>query len=191
MSKVIKQMEMTSLQATFKDVRDMVLLSVTGLNSIADNQVRLALRKKGIRLQMVKNSLTRRIFADMGVKIAKGWEGPTTLAWGGSSVAELSKEISPLLKKYEKNFKVKSAVADGQEVTFEQALKMPTKAEIIGTILAMILGPGSQIAGQIAGPASQIAGQLKTLSEKKPEEQPAAAEAAPAATEAAPAAAAH
>src|SRR5271155_4158144 len=110
MSKVIKQMEIQALEATFKDVRDMVLLSVTGLNSIADNQVRLALRKKGIRLQVVKNSLTRRVFADMGMNIAKGWEGPTTVAWGGPSIAELSKEINPLLKKYEKNFKVKSAV---------------------------------------------------------------------------------
>ena len=104
------------------------------------------------------------------MNITKGWEGPTTLAWGGSSVAELSKEISPLLKKYEKHFVAKGAIAEGQEVTFEQALKMPTRAELIGLLLAMILGPGSQIAGQIAGPAAQIAGQLKTLSEKKPEE---------------------
>jgi len=175
MSKVIKQMEMQSLQTVFKDVRDMVLLSVTSLNSIADNQVRLALRKKGIRLQVVKNSLTRRVFADMGMKIDKGWEGPTTVAWGGPSVKDLTKEIDPLLKKYEKNFKVKSAVADGQEITYEQARTMPTKADLIGTILAMILGPGSQIAGQIIGPAAQIAGQLKTLSEKKPEEPAAAA----------------
>src|ERR1700722_3544341 len=121
MSKFIKNMEMEALKSTFKDVRDMVLLSITGLGSIADNQVRLGLRKKGIRLQVVKNSLTRRVFADMGMPIATGWEGPTTLAWGGTSVVDLSKEISPLLKKYEKNFKVKGAVADGQEVTFELA----------------------------------------------------------------------
>ena len=37
---------------------------------------------------MVKNSLTRRVFGDMGMKIDKGWEGPTTLAWGGASVAD-------------------------------------------------------------------------------------------------------
>jgi large subunit ribosomal protein L10 len=170
MSKVIKQMEMDSLKTTFKDVRDMVLLSVTGLDAIADNQVRLGLRKKGIRLQVVKNSLTRRVFADLGINLAAGWEGPTTLAFGGDSVKDLTKEIDPLLKKYEKQLKAKAAVADGQEITYEQARTMPTKADLISTILAMILGPGSQIAGQIAGPAAQIAGQLKTLSEKKPEE---------------------
>ncbi len=180
MSKVIKQMEMTTLKSTFKDVRDMVLLSVGGLNSVADNQVRLGLRKKGIHLQVVKNSLARRVFSELGVNIATGWEGPTTVAWGSGSVAELSKELSLLVKKYEKNLKVKSAVAEGQEVTFEQALKMPTKAELVGTLLAMILGPGSQIAAQLVGPASQLAGQLKALEEKQKAE-PAQAEPAPAA----------
>ena len=178
MSKVIKQMEIQSLQTVFKDVRDMVLLSVTGLNSIADNQVRLALRKKGIRLQVVKNSLTRRVFAEMGMKIDKGWEGPTTVAWGGSSVAELSKEISPLLKKYEKNFKVKSAVADGQEVTFDLALKMPTRAESLGRVISLALSPARRLAAQILGPAAQVAGQIKSLKDRK-EPEPAAAPAEP------------
>jgi large subunit ribosomal protein L10 len=184
MSKVIKQMEMSSLKTTFKDVRDMVLLSVVGLNSIADNQVRLALRKKGIRLQMVKNSLTRRVFADMGMKIDKGWEGPTTLAWGGSSVAELSKEISPLLKKYEKIIKVKGVVADGQEVSFELALKMPTRAEALGRIITLALSPARRLASQILGPASQVAGQIKSLKDRK---EPEAAAPAPAAAEPTPA----
>ena len=83
--------------------------------------MRLALRKKGIRLQVVKNSLARRVFAEMGVKIAKGWEGPTTVAWGGDSMAELSKEIETCSQEVREEFKVKSAVAEGQEITFDQA----------------------------------------------------------------------
>jgi hypothetical protein len=72
---------------------------------------------------------------------------------------------------------VKSAIADGQEVPFAVALKMPTKQELQSQILGMILSVGSQIASQIVGPATDIAGQLKTLSEKK-EEEPAPAPAA-------------
>ena len=172
MSKKIKQMEMDALKNTFKDVRDLVVLTASGVNCQADNQLRMTLRKRNIRLQMVKNSLTKRVFGDLGIKLDGIWEGSTLIAWGADSVAELSKSIAELLRKNEK-VKVKKAVAEGQEVAFDLALKMPTRAEAIGTILAMILGPGAQIAGQIAGPAGQIAGQLKTLSEKKPEETPA------------------
>ena len=53
MSKQVKQMQMDVLRGTFKDVRDMVFLNVVGLNAIADNQIRLGLRKKGIRADLV------------------------------------------------------------------------------------------------------------------------------------------
>src|SRR4051812_25068433 len=99
MSKQIKQMEMDSLKTSFQGVRDLVLLSVSGLSCQADNQMRLALRKKNIRLQMVKNSLTRRVFDEAGIRINKPWQGPTTMAWGAESIADLSKEIEALAKK--------------------------------------------------------------------------------------------
>jgi len=180
MSKAIKHMEMSALKNSFGDTKNFVFLSVTGLNSIVDNQVRLALRKKGIRMQMIKNSLARKVFADLGMTIEKGWEGPTTVAWGGNSVAELSKELSGVIKKYEKHVKAKSAVAEGQEITFEQATKMPTKQEILSTIIGMIMSPASQIASQLGAPASQIASQIKQIVENK-EKEGAEKEGAPAA----------
>src|SRR5262245_432998 len=94
MSKQIKQMEMDALKQAFQDVRDMVVLSVSGLNATADNQLRLGLRKKNIHLRVVKNSLARRVFTELGIKTSDPyWEGPTTLAWGAGSLADLSKEI--------------------------------------------------------------------------------------------------
>jgi large subunit ribosomal protein L10 len=177
MSKVIKQMQMEALRTTFQGVRDLVLLSLSKVDGVTENKLRLDLRKKKIYLHMVKNSLVRRVFSEVGIKLNTGWEGPTLMAWGGDSLADLSKTLDGILTKDAKlkdKIKPKAAVAEGQEVTFEQAKAMPTRTEAIGTILGMILSPGSQIAGQIIGPAAQIAGQIKTLSEKKPEEAPAA-----------------
>jgi large subunit ribosomal protein L10 len=173
MSKQIKQMEMDALGKTFREVRDLVALSVSGLDSRADNQLRLSLRKKNIRLQVVKNSLARRVLGEMGITAEKFWDGPTTLAWGASSLAELSRELDEVRKKHEKAIKPKGAVADGQAVTFEQALKMPTKAEAIGRVVMLALAPASRLLSQIKGPASQVAGQIKTLSEKAEGEKPA------------------
>ena len=81
MSKQIKQMEMDALKATFQDVRDLVVLSVRGLNCHADHTLRTALRKKSVSLQVVKNSLTSKVFGDMGMAAgvnAPYWTGPTT-----------------------------------------------------------------------------------------------------------------
>jgi large subunit ribosomal protein L10 len=174
MSKVIKQMQMDALKADFKGVRDMVLLNVVGLGAIPENQIRLNLRKKGIRLQMVKNSLARRVFGDMGLQVNSVSEGSTTVAWGGTSVAELSKEIEAIVKKHEKKMKVKVAIADGQEVPFAVALKMPTRAEALGRVVMLALAPARRVAAQIVGPASQVCGQIKGIKDMKKDEAPAA-----------------
>ena len=179
MSKQIKQMEMDNLKATFRDVRDLVVLSVTKQDCHADTQVRAALRKKNIRFKMVKNSLARRVFDELGIKGNRLWEGSTFFAWGSSSIADLSKELDALIKKNDK-LKVKGAIAEGLEVTFQQALAMPTRAEAIGRIVSLALSPAARLVSQILAPASTLAGQIKTLAEKGSAEGAPAAESAPA-----------
>jgi large subunit ribosomal protein L10 len=162
-------MEMDALKKTFQDVRDMVLMSASGVSCQADNQLRQLLRKKKIRLQVVKNSLTRRVFDELGMKVSQCWEGPTLVAWGAGSLAELSRELEGAIKKNEK-IKVKKAVSEGQELEFAQALKMPTRAEAIGRVVSLVLSPASRLVSQIQGPGARIAGQIKTLKEKAPAE---------------------
>jgi len=187
MSKVIKQMDMDALKRTFQDVRDLVVLSVKGLNSLGEYTLRANLRKKKIRLQMVKNSLTRKVFSEIGMDFGADspfWVNTTILAWGANSVAELSRAIDGELKDkkranlYKDKVTIKGAVADGQAVSFDLALKMPTREEAISQILGLILSPGAQIAGCLIGPGGSVAGQIATLAEKKEEEAP--AEGAPA-----------
>src|SRR5262249_46353478 len=150
MSKAIKQMEMNALGQTFKEVRDLVLLTASGVNAQTENQTRLALRKKNIRLQVVKKSLVQRVFSGLGINIKSetSWTGPTVVAWGGSSLAELSREPDSLKKKNDK-IKVKPAVSDGQEVTFEQAKHMPTKPEAIGRVISLAISPATRLVSQI------------------------------------------
>jgi large subunit ribosomal protein L10 len=165
MSKQIKQMEMDSLRKTFAEVRDLVYLSATGVDAQADNQIRLGLRKKNIRLQVVKNSLARRVFNDLGIAGTKPWEGPTLVAWGAGSLAELSRELEAILKKNEK-IKPKLAIAEGQEVSFKQALSMPTRSEAIGRIVSLVMSPAARLLAQIQSPGGRLVGQIKTIAEK-------------------------
>lgn len=167
MSKVIKQMQMDDLRKSFKDVRDLVFLNVVGLDSVTDNQLRLGLRKKGIRMQVVKNTLARKVLGENGLTVEKGWEGATTIAWGGTSIAGLAKELQDIVKKHDKFIKVKTAIADGQEVSFDVAVKMPTREQAIGEVIALALGAGSRLVGAILGPGATLASQLKSIEEKK------------------------
>jgi large subunit ribosomal protein L10 len=181
MSKVIKQMQMDALKDTFKDVRDMVVLSVKGLSAQGETQFRAALRKKSVRLQMVKNSFTRRVFGELGFEVPEDspyWAGTTVLAWATNeniSVSELSKSIDGELKGpktaplYKERVTVKGAIVDGRPMAYEQALKIPTRAEAIGRVVGLAMSAASRLVGQILGPAAGVAGQVKTKSEEKAE----------------------
>ncbi|CAN5178717.1 hypothetical protein BH10PLA2_BH10PLA2_09400 [soil metagenome] len=174
MSKVIKQMEMDALKDAFKDVRDMVVLSSEKLTAQIDYGVRSALRKKNIRVQMVKNTLARRVFGDLGMNVSSCWSGVTLVAWGGTSLAELSKDVDALVKKNSKLLKVKAAVSEGLEIDFRIALSMPTRSEAIARVVGLALAPASRLVGQLNAPGARISSQLKTLSEKtETAEQPA------------------
>jgi large subunit ribosomal protein L10 len=170
MSKSIKQMQMDALKKTFAEVRDMVFLSYSGIPATAENQMRLALRKKKIRLHMVKNSLAGRVLKDLGFAgdFSAVLQGPTILAWGSSSIADLSKELDTWIKK-NKQITPKAAMADGAMVSFDQAKKFPTRVESLSRIAGMVIGPASRILGQLRGPASTVAGQVKQLADRKPE----------------------
>jgi large subunit ribosomal protein L10 len=171
------------LEKTFSTVRDLVLITPSKVDSTLDFNFRKQLRDKKVKVQMVKNSLVKRVFEAGGIKLeGKTWTGTTLIAWGPESIKDLSKAVDGLIKDIEKKdpkakekFKVKAAIADGQLVTMDMALKMPTRLEAIGEIIGMILGPASSIAGCLIAPGGQVASQIATIAERKEEAAPAAA----------------
>jgi len=171
MSKQVKQMQMDALAKAFGGVRDFVVFSASGIDATTENNIRIGLRKKNVTMMTVKNSLMRRVFADSGITLDDAtWTGPTTIAWGGESVKDLSREIEKALLKNDKTkdkVKMKTALAEGQQVPFAKALTMPTRKEAIGEIIGAILGAAGSIAAALTGPASQVASQIQTISEKK------------------------
>lgn len=170
MSKFVKEMQMQVLRDTFQDTRDLVLINPGPLDAITENKLRLDLRKQDIRLMLVKNSLARKVFGEMGVELNDCWAGPTLLAWGGDSVAGLSKALQKTFKEH-KAVEFKTALADGSQVTFEQATKMPTREEAIGRVVQLILSPGANLLAKIKGPGGQLAAQIKSIAdEEKPPE---------------------
>jgi len=177
MSKQVKQMQMDALAKDFAGVSELVLLTISGVDAQTENAMRLTLRKKNVRLQMVKNSLFRRVFTSTSTLPEETWNGPTVIAWGGDSLKGLSKEIETFLKdvKLKDKLKVKTAFAEGQPLPFAKALTMPTRLEAIGEVVAALMGPANSIASALTAAAGELASQLQTIAEKAPEGEPAPA----------------
>jgi ribosomal protein L10 len=181
MSKKIKDLELQALRANLGGVRDFVALEPIKVDSATDFEFRKKLRAKDIKVQMVKNSFAKKVFADGGITTDATWSGTTLLCWGADSVKSLATSVDQAVKEAKKDpkapekFKVKTAVADGQVVSFDVAKTLPTRKEAIGELLAAILGPGGAVVGCLVGPANQLAGCVAAVEEKNKDAAPTAA----------------
>jgi len=175
MSKKVKGLITNELTAKFKGVDTVAVISPRGIDGLKNNQLRRRLREKGLRMTVVKNSLARR--ATNGSKLAgfeKLLDGPSALIHGNASVAAMARFLIEEKKKDEK-LQVHGLFFDGElyqgEKGIEQASKLPTREEAIGSLVAMILGPGRRLAGSIKGPGGRLGAVLKTVEEKAKEKE--------------------
>ena len=83
MSKKIKELELSALRKSIGGVKDFVILEPLKVDAATDFEFRKKLREKKCKVQLVKNSLARKIFEEGGLKV-DAWSGPTLLIWGDS-----------------------------------------------------------------------------------------------------------
>src|SRR5262245_46863125 len=98
MSKKIKEFELQSLKASLGGVRDFVALEPMKVDSATDFEFRKKLRAKDIKVQMVKNSFAKKVFADGGIQTDSTWVGSTLVCWGGDSVKTLANSVDQAVK---------------------------------------------------------------------------------------------
>jgi len=172
MSKYVKELMMDQLRTELDGDRSVLILDLKGLDAIAEYQFRRDLRKKSIKMRVLRNTLARRVFEDMGIGgLSRFLEGPSVAVWGGDGVAELAKEISTQVKKLKKP-EIKGGSVDGTVIGPEQLediTKLPSREALIGRVVSLALAPVNRVISLANAPASGLLGQLKTLSEGAPE----------------------
>jgi large subunit ribosomal protein L10 len=192
MSKYVKELMMDQLKTELDGDKSVLILDLKGLDAIAEFQFRRDLRKKSIKMRVLRNTLARRVFDDMGIGgLSRFLEGPSVAVWGGAGVAELAKEIFDQVKKLKKP-EIKGGSVDGTVIGPEQVediTKLPSREALIGRVVSLALAPAARVVSLANAPASGLLGQLKTLAEGAPDDEAtpeAEGDAAPTEGEAAP-----
>jgi large subunit ribosomal protein L10 len=169
MSKYVKELMMDQLRTELDGANSVLILDFKGLDAVAENRLRLDLRKKKIRLRALKNTLARRVFAEMGLAgLDQFLTGPSVAIWGGEGIAELTKEISGQVKKLKKP-EIKGGAVDGVVIgpqQVEEITKLPSREVLIGQLLGLALSPAQQVIALANAPASTLVGQLEALAER-------------------------
>ncbi len=146
-----------------------VVVANKGLTVDDMSGLRTELRNAGASMKVVKNRLAKIAIKDRDQNaISNLFEGPTAIVFAEDPVAP-----AKIVEKFAKGndaLEIKGG-AMGVEILDQAGVKalaaMPSREELIASLVTAVMSPATNIASAIGAPASDIAGILKTLEERE------------------------
>jgi large subunit ribosomal protein L10 len=166
-----KEQIIADVQGKISRAKGMFFTDFTGITVEQITELRRDFRKAGIEYQVVKNTLARKALENIAGydKIDSNLVGPTGVAFSFNDPVAPAKIIK---KFYEKNEKLscKVCVIDGQVfegAKLDEFAKLPTRNEIISSILGSIQSPISGIVGAVQAVLRDLVGVIQEIEKKK------------------------
>lgn len=134
-----KQEEVSKLAEKMKEAKLILLTNYRGITVDADTQLRRDLRAAKAEYKIIKNNITKRALAEIGIEgLEDKLEGPTAVIICSEDYLEPSKAIYNFTKDNE-FYQIKGGVVDGEVKTPEEIVtlaKLPSRE----TLLSMLAG---------------------------------------------------
>ena len=167
-----KQQRVEELTSELKGATTYVFVATRGLTVAQDTEMRSELRKAGVKFEVIKNTVLRRVFAELGFEgLDDVFKGPTAVGYSEDIIAP-----AKVLAKYSKDIEpmeIKGGIIDGKVASLDEVMA-----------LSQVPDPATlqtQVAYSLLFPFTKLAMLVKAVAEKKQEEGGEAA--APAAEE--------
>lgn len=166
----LKKQVVEEIKEKIQNSKSVVLVKFNGLSVAEDTELRREFRKNNVEYKVLKNTLIRRAFNDLGVTdFDDDLNGPTSVAFGTDETGA-SKVIIDAAKKYESKVIVKCAYVDGGRVD-EKGVKalasMPSKEELVAKMLGSLQAPISNFVGVLSAMPRSLVIALNAVAEKK------------------------
>jgi len=171
MNKSEKEQAVAEIQEKISKAQGMFFTDFAGINVEQMTELRREFRKSGIEYKVVKNTL-----AKLALKNVSGYDkvfdklvGPTGIAFAYDDPAAPAKIIQKFKEKNEK-FNVKACIIektvyDGSKL--KELAALPTRAEVVASILGSLNSPISGIVGTINAVMRDVVGILDAIEKKK------------------------
>jgi large subunit ribosomal protein L10 len=174
MTKEEKVLEIDSLTTRLKDVKNLYITDIAGLNALETSNLRRMCFKAGSKLSVVKNTLLERAMTSSGKdfgELKDLLKGNTSLMFSesGNGPAKIIKDFrkksdKPILK----GAFIEETVYIGDD-QINQLVALKSKEEVIGDIISLLQSPAKNLISALKSGGGKVSGILKSLSERNPE----------------------
>ncbi len=165
-----KKLVVEEIKQKIQEAKSVVFVKFNGLTVAEDTDLRREFRKNNVEYKVLKNTLIRRAFNDMGITdFDEDLNGPTSVAFGTDETGA-SKIIMDAVKKYDQKVSVKSAFVDGGRVDangVKTLAAMPSKEQLIAKMLGSMQAPIANFVGVLSAMPRSLVIALNAVAEKK------------------------
>lgn len=152
------------LTAKMKDSAAGVLVDYRGINVEQDTKLRKEMREAGVQYSVIKNTMLRFAFQQLGYEeLNSHLEGTTALALSKEDTVAPAKILSKYQKELaeETEFKIKAGFMDGKVIDAAMIQKLgslPSKEQLVGQLLSVLVAPIRGLAVSLHAVAEQKEG---------------------------------
>ena len=144
-----KKEEVANLAAKMKEAKIILLTDYRGINVADVTGLRAELRKSNSEYRVIKNNITKRALAEVGIEgLDNLLEGPTAVVMNNDDYLETAKTIYNYSKANE-FYKIKGGVIEGKVMTAEEIItlaKLPSRETLLSMLAGALLGNISKLA---------------------------------------------
>lgn len=170
-SKQRKEEMLAQYQDWLKRSQAVILVEYTGANMKELDAIRAKIRESGGEFHVIKNTLARRAFADLGATLPAGFLGQSTAAsFAFTDPAATAKALAEATKG-SAFIKVKGGFMNGQVLDVAQVkalAELPPLPVVRAQLLGVLQAPAGKLVRTLAEPARALAYVVRAYSEKAP-----------------------
>lgn len=138
-----KKVVVEEIKEKIQNSKSIVFVKFSGLTVAEDTELRREFRKNNVEYKVLKNTLIRRAFNDLGTtEFDEDLNGPTSVAFGSDETGA-AKVVVEATKKYQDKVVVKSAYFEEKrlDVNGVKALaSIPSKQQLYAMLASALLG---------------------------------------------------
>lgn len=172
MAKELKRRIVSELVDGFRGAKDFLLVDYSGLGGSTQVDLRASLRKEKLRVVVVKNTLSRIAFKELGVAGLDGvLQGPTALIHGECDPIKLCKSVLDWRDK-NKLLKVRCGFVEGKVVSppeVEKISRTGSKVQVVGTLVSLLQSPIWNLVATLEGILGGLGLTIDAIREKRAE----------------------